>query len=203
MKKLSFVLLVLPIAFACNNGGKDSVEKADSANEAKSDTGSNYNDTTNKMSTEGTGTIAVDQSTADFMVKVADVGMTEVKLGKIAQEKATNKRIKEFGEMMVRDHTQAGDELKSLARRKNVTLPDSVGSEHRNKIDDLEKKNAKDFDNAYIDMMVNGHQSTVNDFEKASNNTKDADVKAWVDKTLPTLKKHLESAKAIQKAIKH
>jgi len=201
MKKISFVLLALPIVFACNNSSKDSVEKADSANEAKSDTGNRYNDTSNQSN--ASGTIAVEQSTADFMVKVADVGMTEVKLGGIAQKKAMNKRVKDFGEMMTRDHTKAGDELKSLARRKNVTLPDSIGSDHRNKIDNLEKKNRKDFDRAYIDMMVDGHQSTVNDFEKASNNTKDPDVKAWVDKTLPTLRAHLDSAKAIQKAIKH
>jgi putative membrane protein len=203
MKKISFVLLALPIVFACNNSSKDSVEKADSANEAKSDTGTNYNnDTTNNKMNNG-GTLAVDQSTADFMVKVADVGMTEVKLGGIAQEKSTNSRIKDFGQMMKRDHTKAGDELKSLARRKNVTLPDSIGRDHRNKIDNLEKKTGKDFDRAYIDAMVDGHQSTVNDFEKASNNTKDPDVKSWIDNTLPTLKMHLDSAKAIQKAIKH
>jgi putative membrane protein len=201
MKKISFVLLALPIAFACNNGGKDSVEKADSANEAKSDTGTNYNDTTNKVNNGGT--LAVDQSTADFMVKVADVGMTEVKLGGIAQDKAMSKRIKDFGEMMTRDHSKAGGELKSLARTKNVTLPDSIGSTHQKKINDLTKKSGKDFDRAYIDMMVDGHQSAVNDFEKASNNTKDPDVKSWVDKTLPTLRMHLDSAKAIQKAIKH
>jgi putative membrane protein len=201
MKKISFVLLALPFVFACNNGTKDSVEKADSANEAKSDTTTNHNDTSSKMSTAGT--MAVDQSTSDFMVKVADVGMTEVKLGGIAEEKAMNKRVKEFGAMMTRDHSKAGDELKSLARRKNVTLPEKVGDDHQKKIDDLSKKSGKDFDKAYIDMMVDGHQSTVDDFEKASNNTKDPDVKAWVDKTLPTLKMHLDSAKAIQKAIKH
>lgn len=201
MKKISFVLLALPVVFACNNSSNDSVQKADSANEAKSDTSNLNNDTTNKNNTAGT--IAVDQSTADFMVKVADVGMTEVKLGGIAQEKASNRRIKDFGQMMTRDHTKAGDELKSLARRKNVTLPDSIGNDHSKKIADLSKKSGKDFDKAYIDMMVDGHQSTVNDFEKASNNTKDPDVKAWVDNTLPTLKMHLDSAKAIQKAVKH
>jgi len=201
MKKISFVLLALPFVFACNNGSKDSVQKADSANEAKSDTTNNKMDTSTKMSTAGT--IAVDQSTADFMVKVADVGMTEVKLGGIAQDKGMNKRVKEFGAMMTRDHSKAGDELKGLARRKNVTLPENVGEDHQKKIDDLSKKTGKDFDRAYIDMMVDGHQSTVSDFEKASNNTKDPDVKSWVDKTLPTLKMHLDSAKAIQKAIKH
>jgi len=201
MKKISFVLLALPFVFACNNGSKDSVEKADSANEAKSDTTNNTDTSSNKMNTAGT--MAVDQSTSDFMVKVADVGMTEVKLGGIAEEKAMNKRVKEFGAMMTRDHSKAGDELKSLARRKNVTLPEKVGDDHQKKIDDLNKKSGKDFDKAYIDMMVDGHQSTVDDFEKASNNTKDPDVKSWVDKTLPTLKMHLDSAKAIQKAIKH
>ena len=117
MKKISFVLLALPFVFAYNNGIKDSVQKADSANEAKSDTSNNKIDTSTKMSTDGT--IAVDQSTADFMVKVADVGMTEVKLGGMAEEKGMNKRVKEFGAMMTKDHSKAGDELKSLARRKN------------------------------------------------------------------------------------
>jgi putative membrane protein len=207
MKKISFVLMAaLPFAFACNNGTNDSVERADSANQAKMDTsnGSNYNtntsstDTANKMG----GTIAVDKSTSDFMVKVADGGMTEVNAGKAAQDKASNQRVKDFGAMMVKDHTAAGDELKNLARQKNVTLPSEMGNAHQNKIDNLSKKTGKDFDKAFMDMMVDDHQSTINDFERTSKNTKDPDVKAWVDKTLPTLRMHLDSARAIKKALK-
>ena len=202
MKKKTFLLLALPVFFACNNGSKTSTEKADSANASKMDTTtSNYNtstDTTNKMH----GTMSVDKSTSEFMVKVADVGMTEVKLGQMAQDKGMSQRVKDFGAMMVKDHTAAGDELKNLAGQKNVTLPATVGDEHQKKIDDLNKKTGKGFDKAYINAMVDGHQSAVNDFEKASKNTKDADIKAWVDKTLPTLKMHLDSAKAIQKGIK-
>ncbi|HMG69076.1 MAG TPA: DUF4142 domain-containing protein, partial [Chitinophagaceae bacterium] len=154
--------------------------------------------TNNKMS----ATISVDQSTSDFMVKVADVGMTEVKLGQLVQDKSTNQRVKDFGAMMIKDHTAAGDELKGLAGQKNVTLPTTIGDDHQKKYDDLNKKSGKDFDKAYINAMVDGHQATVSDFEKTSKNTKDADVKAWVDKTLPTLKMHLDSAKAIQKSLK-
>jgi putative membrane protein len=199
MKKRSLIFLALPVLFACNNSSNDSVEKADSANASKMDTTSSSNmDTTNKMG----ATMSVDQSTSEFMTKVADVGMTEVKLGQMAQDKAMNQRVKDFGAMMVKDHTAAGDELKGLAGQKNVTLPATVGADHQKKIDDLNKKSGKDFDHAYIKAMVDGHQSAVNDFEKASKNTKDADVKAWVDKTLPTLKMHLDSAKAIQKGMK-
>ena len=196
------VFLALPFVFACNNSSNDSVQKADSANESKSDTSTSMNttDTTNKMST-GT-TMSVDQSTSEFMTKVSDVGMTEVKLGQMAQDKATSQRVKDFGAMMVKDHTAAGDELKNMARQKNVTLPETMSNDHQKKTDDLNKKTGKDFDKAYIKAMVDGHQSAVSDFEKASKNTKDADVKAWVDKTLPTLRMHLDSAKAIQKSLK-
>jgi len=202
MKKRAIVFLALPFVFACNNSSNDSVQKADSANESKSDTSTSMNttDTTNKMST-GT-TMSVDQSTSEFMTKVSDVGMTEVKLGQMAQDKATSQRVKDFGAMMVKDHTAAGDELKNMARQKNVTLPETMSNDHQKKTDDLNKKTGKDFDKAYIKAMVDGHQSTVSDFEKASKNTKDADVKAWVDKTLPTLRMHLDSAKAIQKSLK-
>lgn len=202
MKKRSLIFLALPFVFACNNTSNDSVQKADSANEAKTDTSSmntSPTDTTNKMST---GTMSVDKSTSEFMTKVADVGMTEVQLGQMAQNKGASQRVKDFGAMMVKDHTAAGDELKNLATQKNVTLPTTVGNDHQNKIDDLNKKTGKDFDKAYIRAMVDGHQSTVNDFEKASKDTKDADVKSWVDKTLPTLRMHLDSAKAIQKSLK-
>src|SRR5256885_1244962 len=101
MKKISWFFLTLPfVLIACNNQNKDSVEKADSTNQAKADT-SNTMDTTSTTK----GVLGVDDKTASFLVKVADVGMTEVQLGKIAEEKAANKRVKEFGSMMVKDHT--------------------------------------------------------------------------------------------------
>ena len=53
MKKRAIVFLALPFVFACNNSSNDSVQKADSANESKSDTATSMTttDTTNKMST--------------------------------------------------------------------------------------------------------------------------------------------------------
>ena len=136
MKKIAFILLTMPFAFACNNSSNDSTEKADSANNAKMDTSNTSNNNSidtasgNKMSS----TVAVDKTTSDFMVKVADVGMTEVKLGQMAQDKGMSRRIKDFGAMMVKDHTAAGDELKNLAERKNVTLPATVSNDHQKKI---------------------------------------------------------------------
>jgi putative membrane protein len=200
MKKNLLVLLALPLVFAaCNNGSnKDSVDKADSMNNEKNDTSANNN---NMDTTKTAGTMTVDDATAKFLVNVADVNMTEVQAGQIAQSKATNQRVKDFGAMMVKDHTSANDQLKSLASGKNVTLPSSISDEHQKKIDDLNKKTGKDFDKAFVDMMEDGHDGAIRDFKKQTDN-KDPDVKAFVNQMLPALQMHLDSAKAIKKALK-
>ena len=103
--------------------------------------------------------------------------------------------------MMVADHEKAGNELKALATSKNVTLPASVGDDHQKKIDSLGNKTGKDFDKAFMKMMKDDHEKAINLFEKNANND-DADVKAFVNKTLPTLRMHLDSVKVIIKGMK-
>jgi putative membrane protein len=197
-KHLSFFSMLCLLGFlsACNNASnKDAVDKADSANEKKADTDSNSTHPT-------TSTMAVDKDCSDFMVKAADGGMEEVQMGKLANEKATNQRVKNFGQMMVDDHSKAGDELKSLASQKNVTLPASMSDDHQKDMDDLNKKKGKDFDKSYMKMMVSDHEKDISEFEKAAKNATDGDLKAWADKTLPVLRKHLDSAKAINSSLK-
>jgi putative membrane protein len=69
-------------------------------------------------------------------------------------------------------------------------------------IKDLSKKSGKEFDRAYMKMMVDDHQEDIKAFEKSSNDAKDADIKAFASKTLPTLRMHLDSAKAVNDALK-
>ncbi len=193
MKKRNSLWLALPFALlACNNEGKDSVEKADSANEAKQEMANDNN----------MPGAAIDNESSDFLVKAADGGMAEVELGKMAQQKATNAKVKEFAAMMVTDHTGANADVKSLAASKNVTLPAAVSDEHKSTADNLSKKSGAEFDKDYMDAMVKDHQKTVDLFEDAANDAKDADVKALAAKTLPKLRAHLDQAKAIQSSLK-
>lgn len=137
----------------------------------------------------------------DFITAAAQGGMAEVELGKMAATKATNAEVKKFGQMMVTDHTKLNDEIKALAKKQNVTLPSDIGS-HKSTVDKLNGKTGADFDKAYVDDMVSGHESVVADFERQANNSTDAEVKALAAKALPGLKKHLETIKAIQAKMK-
>jgi putative membrane protein len=189
MKRVSYLATALMAAWMLQScgGGNTEAKHEDSVDSAQA---------VNKE------TAPVDKESSDFAVKAANGGMMEVELGKIAQEKAMNPRVKEFGAMMVRDHGKANDELKAIAGNKNVTLPDSVGTDHRDHIMDISKKTGKDFDKAYIDMMVSDHKDDIDMFEKASGNLSDPELKAFATNTLPTLKAHQDSAKAIQDGMK-
>ena len=203
MKKLSLAAVACVAAFAfqaCNDSSSsDPIKSANETNEVKQDSADHMRSDSNTSAMSATP-VAEDDS--KFAVEAASGGMMEVQLGELAQQKASSQRVKNFGAMMVRDHTKANDELKSLAGMKNVTLPPAPGGEHMDHIQDISKKTGKDFDRQYIKMMLDDHKDDVDAFEKASKDCKDADIKAFATKTLPVLRMHLDSAKAINDAMK-
>ena len=132
------------------------------------------------------------------MAEAATGGMMEVELGNLAQQKAQSQRVKDFGKMMVDDHTKANNDLKGIASRKNIDVPAMVTDNQKKDMDKLSKKNGADFDKAYVDMMVNDHKKDIAAFKKASGDVGDNDVKNFATTTLPTLQKHLDSIQAIK-----
>jgi len=137
-----------------------------------------------------------------FVTEAASGGMAEVELGKLASTKSQNADVKKFAEMMVTDHSKANDELKSLASKKNITLPTAPIAKHQSVIQKLQGMSGADFDKAYVNDMLEDHEKDVAEFEKQSQSNPDADVKAFAAKTLPTLKKHLDAIKALSAKMK-
>lgn len=137
-----------------------------------------------------------------FIMKAAQGGMAEVELGKLAVQKASNDRVKQFGQQMVDDHSRAGDELKSLASSKGMTVPTTINAKDRATKKRLEGMQGADFDRAYMQDMVNDHQQDIADFQKEADHGSDPDVKAWAAKTLPTLQHHLQMAQEAWNAVK-
>lgn len=186
MKKVTlFCLLALGTwtVQSCGDASKskDSTERAEDANENKD---------------------AVVEDDSEFAIEAASGGMLEVQLGQMAQQKAQNQRVKTFAAMMVADHTKSNAELQSLAAAKNVTLPTAVGEDHQKHIDDLGKLSGAAFDKEYVDLMVDDHEKDVKLFGEAADDAKDAEMKSFAAKMLPTLKQHLTEIKGIQDSMK-
>jgi putative membrane protein len=129
-------------------------------------------------------------------------GMAEVELGKMAQQKASNDQVKQFGSRMVDDHSKANDELKQIASSKGITLPTDLDAKHKSKMAKMEKLSGAQFDRAYMDDMLADHKEDVAEFKKESTSGKDSDLKAFASKTLPTLQDHLKMAQSTDAAVK-
>lgn len=181
LTKFFFLAMVLgTFAFAsCNNSGKGSKDKADSINKA------------NKP---------VAKDAAQFMTKAAEINMEEIELGTLAQQRATSQRVKDFGKMLVNDHSQLNEKVSMLASRKNIVLPNATTEKIARAKQDLE--NTDDFDTEFIKMMVKGHKDAIDVFQRAADHVNDPDIKSLATSALPQLQTHLDSAQRIREDLK-
>ncbi|HEV7781278.1 MAG TPA: DUF4142 domain-containing protein [Chitinophagaceae bacterium] len=187
MKKIFIPLVLIVTCAACNNSGKSTVETADSINEAKLDTGLTRND------------VVIDEASSSFIVRVANNGMTETQLASMAEQKAVYADVKSFAAMLYHDHSGLNQTVKDMAVTKNITLPAAITADKQREIDQLNAKTGKDLDREFISMMITNHKASIESFEKALTEVKDTDIRSLADKTLPTLRAHLDSAQQIQK----
>jgi putative membrane protein len=187
--------LLLPVAmgllFACNTGEqKDSVEAAEDANEMKTEVA------------PPAQAILVAEADQEFVVKAASGGLMEVQLGQMVADKATDPAVKEFAQTMVKDHGQVNSELKALAAQKNITIPSTPGEDHLEDINKLTDKKGRELERDYMKLMVEDHKDDVEKFEKAANDCKDPEIKAFAARHVAHLKSHLASAQTIHDRIK-
>ena len=96
-----------------------------------------------------------------FVNDMTIAGMTEVQLGKMATERAASGDVKAFGQMMVKDHSKAGEELKQVASQLNIQQPTQLDQKHKDLVDKLSKLQGAAFDREYMTAMVQGHQEVL------------------------------------------
>jgi putative membrane protein len=138
----------------------------------------------------------------NFVHEAAIGGMAEVELGKLAQQKAQSADVKQFGQRMEQDHSQANEQLMSVASGKSIDMPKQLDREHKQLRDKLAKANGADFDREYMQAMVKDHKKDIKAFEKEAKSGKDADVKNFAQSTLPTLQQHLQMAQDIERSMR-
>jgi putative membrane protein len=138
-----------------------------------------------------------DNPDSTFYKHAAEGGMAEVELGNLAQQKSQNPSVRDFGAMMVKDHSAANDKLKSVAASKNVTLPTSPSVGQMATKTKLEVLSGDTFDKSYIKGMIKDHQEDIAEFNKEAQSGRDPDAKAYARATLPTLQAHLKKIQSV------
>jgi len=122
----------------------------------------------------------VSSSDKDFVNDLTIANMAEVELGKMAIERSTNAEVKKFGQMMVDDHTLAGDKLKSTASQHNIAVPAALDDKHQELREKLAKLQGTSFDREYMAAMADGHETVLGKLESRIDK---ADLAKWKTKT--------------------
>jgi putative membrane protein len=139
-----------------------------------------------------------DTTARHFLIVASIKNLQEVSAGEQALQKAKRPDVKAFGQMMVKDHGQAEQQLLNLAKSRGISLPPAATGGIK---PDPLLGNARNFDSAFVHAMSAGHGNTVQMFENYATTGKDPVVKTWAQQMLPTLKMHLEHIKTIEKQI--
>jgi len=129
-----------------------------------------------------------------FVNGAASGGQYEVKSSELAADRAADEGTKKFAKHMIDDHSKANKELMSLLDKRKATPPKDMREQERANVDKLTKLKGADFDREYWMQQLAAHKEAVALFEEEAKNGKDADLKAFAEKTLPTIRDHLKMA---------
>ncbi len=134
----------------------------------------------------------------------------EIQMGKLARQNGQSKQVKQYGELLIKDHALADKQIMALAKKKNIdlTMPAPKTEEERAEMQSamdemkrLETLKGEEFDREFAKMMVKDHQKAVDLIEGTLTQTQDAKVSSVLAKILPVLKEHLRVAENINKRV--
>lgn len=191
MKVLShasiFLFLSAAILASCGESAErqspESKERAEKQNEAKFNT-----DTS--------------EHNAQFVVNATTGNLAEIQLAELAKQKSASAEIKELAKMLVDDHTAALNDLKTIASRKNISIPAELTDDAKNQLQKLTDEKPTEFDKSWTNQLMEKHQKTISDYEAALGTVTDPDILNWINTVLPKIRTHHDKLMALNTRLK-
>jgi putative membrane protein len=194
MKNLVSILSAALIGFACsfaiisceeNRDHKDSAAIAEDENDRKFET---------KES----------EKNAELVAKSVEHAYAVIELSKLAAEKALSKDVKEIALLIQKDHEAILVDLKAVAEKEGISIANGPTDKAEEKVEDLSEKDADKFDKKYVNKMIDKHKKGISELEDALESEDiHAIEKEWANKTLPSLRTHLNKLEEIEKLMKN
>jgi putative membrane protein len=141
----------------------------------------------------GTALAADPPVTADVLNKLHQSDQKEIEAGKIAQKNGQSKEVRDYGKMLVKDHTAADKKVTSLAKKEKIPLSATEPG-----VDVMKNMTpSSKFDETFARDMVDDHRKDIAEVAEARSNTTDDQLKQLLSDMLPTLQKHEDAAQKI------
>jgi len=137
----------------------------------------------------------------DFLINVATCNQAEVEYAKLADKRAGSAKVKDFAASLLDEHKTANDKLAELLKTRKVGVVAGLEKETRDKVQRLGKLEGADFDREFLNCVIQDHKKMIAMFDNQVAKGQEADIRAYAKRTLPGLRKHLEKAQNLEKAV--
>ena len=134
----------------------------------------------------------------EFVQRAAASDLFEIQTGNLALQKSTMAEVRDFAQEIINDHTASSQELALLTQKKNIQMPTTLPEDKQNSVNRLSGLSGTGFDKAFSDEQEAAHEEAIELYERAAEDLKDADLRAFAQRTLPVLRMHLEHARALE-----
>ena len=146
----------------------------------------------------GMGMVQVPAADQAFMMDAAQGGMAEVQLGRLAEQRGASAQVRDFGRMMVQQHSQANQELTGIAQHLGVTLPNTPSPSATAAQMRLQAAQGSDFDREYLAQQAAGHLEQRALFQFAARNAQTPELRSFAQNTLLAIERHLDQLRTLQ-----
>ena len=198
MKRSTYAAAAIAVALtACNKQTSNNEAAAtNAATNAATMNGATANAAGGNMAMNGAASSgAIDTA---FVTEAMKGDNSEVALGNLAQQKGSSAGVKDLGKMLVTDHGAHKQVVADLAQKANVPVTNDLNDEAKAEQKKLEGLSGAAFDKEFVRATVEDHQKDIAKYEQEAKSG-DAQTAAMAKTTLPTLKKHLQTAQALEK----
>lgn len=154
------------------------------------------------LASQSSSAASLSKSDVKYVTESAQGLMSELKLGALAQERAGDQRVKDFGKQMVADHGRDMQELKRLAAQRQVALPRTMNADQLKEAEKLIKLSGKEFDLEYVKYEVKDHRDDINEQNEEIKKTADPELKQFAINEFETVTGHKQKVDALQGQIK-
>jgi len=185
----------------------DKSKTTDKTNDTNSNVPSNKS-MTDKSADKTKSTAKLGQTDMQVMAQMHHVNQSEIMMGKLAQTKGSTQAVKAYGQMLVRDHQSADKDMLAFAKKNGATIPMYKPTDEADQKDEKDQKDMMahvktlkggDFDKEFLSMMVTGHEKVLAKIDSSMGSIENADLKSMLDNVKPTIQKHADQARDLQK----
>lgn len=138
-------------------------------------------------------------STPDYVTTAARSDMFEIAEARMALHHTSNPHIREFAQMMIRDHSKSTAMIKAALTEtgRPVPPPPGLGADQQEMIATL-RGSGPNFDRVYIDQQVRAHMKALEVHAGYARGGQNLALQRTANRIVPVVRRHLAMARDIR-----